>query len=113
LVSIARAAKCWTPFKEGEYPAPGDMVLVGDNGTGGVEHVYTVVGIELSNGQMTIRSIDGGQRDAKGHQHVLLKQRIWKGRQDVVVNATDPGGQKAGGRIIQGWVDVSKLPFKD
>jgi len=112
LVAIARAAKAWIPFKEGEYPAPGDMVLVGDNGPGGVEHVYTVVGIELSDGQVTIQSVDGGQRDARGHQAVLLKQRVWRGRQDCVVNASDPGAQKSGGRIIQGWADVSRLPFK-
>ncbi|MDI3291233.1 hypothetical protein [Polyangium sp. 15x6] len=112
LVSIARAVKAWIPFKEQEYPAPGDMVLVGDNAKGGVEHVYTVVGVELSDGNVTIRSVDGGQRDAKGHQAVLLKQRVWRGRQDCVVNASDPGAQKSGGRIIQGWVDVSRLPFK-
>ena len=112
LVTIARSANAWIPFKAGEYPGPGDMVLVGDNGKGGVEHVYTVVGIEMSDEKVAIRSIDGGQRDAKSHQLVLLKERVWRGRQDIVVNASDPGGQKAGGRVIQGWVDVSKLPIK-
>ncbi len=113
LIAIGRAVNSWIPFQEGEIPALGDMVLVGDNGPGGVEHVYTVVGIEQSNGKLTIHSVDGGQRDAERNETVLLKQRVWNGRQDCVVNASDPGGQSTSGRIIQGWVDVGKLSFDE
>lgn len=110
LIQIARAAKAWVPFKKDARPAPGDMVLVGDNGAGGVEHVYTVVAVREGEGGIEIESVDGGQRDGERCQLVLLKNRVWKGNRDCVRSGSDPGAAVAGGRVIQGWVDVSRLP---
>lgn len=110
LIQVARAAKAWVPYKKDARPAPGDMVLVGDNGAGGVEHVYTVVSVTEGAQGLEIESIDGGQRDQERCQLVLLKQRVWKGNRDCVRSGSDPGAQLAGGRVIQGWIDVSRLP---
>jgi hypothetical protein len=111
LIQIARATKAWVPFKKGARPQPGDMVLVGDNGAGGVEHVYTIVAVNDGPEGLEIESVDGGQRDAERCQLVLLKKRVWKGNRDCVRSGSDPGAALAGGRVIQGWVDVTLLPF--
>lgn len=111
LIQIARAAKAWVPFKKDARPQPGDMVLVGDNATGGVEHVYTVVAVSDGAQGLEIQSVDGGQRDAERCQLVRLKDRVWRGSRDCVLSGSDPGAELAGGRVIQGWVDLSRLPF--
>src|SRR4051812_16402304 len=39
LLQIARGAGAWIPYAAGKYPKAGDAVIVGDNGSGGVQHV--------------------------------------------------------------------------
>jgi hypothetical protein len=102
--------KAWNPFKPGEFPEPGDMVLIGDNTqTGGFEHVYTVTAI-IEDG--FFETIDGGQVD-NGLQCVKAKRHKWTGNRDKGFASTDPGSSTGGGRIIVGHVDVSMLPFSD
>jgi len=108
LIAIARTAAAWRPYSKGLLPSPGDMVLVGDNGKGGVEHVFTVVEV---NGTELV-SVDGGQKDAKGFQCVVKMDRLWEGDKDAAKGASDPGGYRAKRRIV-GIVDVSKLPVED
>lgn len=115
LVTLARKVNAWVPFKTDQLPNPGDMVLIGDNGAGGVEHVYTVTSVTpAADGQpVVLESIDGGQRDLAKYQLVLAKKRVWRGNKDIVFTASDPGSAKVGGRKIYGHVDVTKLPLEE
>lgn len=108
LVTLAHKVNAWIPYHPTLRPQLGDMVLVGDNGEGGVEHVFTVVAAS-TNGE-DFESVDGGQRDTEGHQVIFHKKRIWKGARDVAFIGNDPGSVKLGGRRIMGWVDCTKLP---
>lgn len=116
LVTLAhKVPEAWVNFAEDKLPSLGDMVLVGDNGAGGVEHVYTVTAIS-SDAELVLESVDGGQRTdrrnpqtGKGFQLILAKKRVWRKGRDLVFSGTDPGANIMGGRKIYGWVDVSKL----
>lgn len=110
LSAIAHSSKAWHPFKENEYPQPGDMVLIGDNTpSGGYEHVYTIIK-QVSDGLFD--TVDGGQLDI-GLQCIKAKRHKWTGRRDRGLASNDPGSNVAGGRIIIGWIDVTLLPFTD
>lgn len=103
LMSIANSIGAWVPFAAGSFPDRGDMVLVGDNGAGGVEHVFTVTAIIVDEqGAAQIRSVDGGQRDAKGFETILALSRSWRGSIDTVAGHAS--------RRIVGWIDTSLLP---
>lgn len=106
LTVLAHHVDAWINFTVGAYPNPGDMVLVGDNGAGGVEHVFTIVS---SDGAGGFESVDGGQRDSAQYQTILKKKRIWSGQKDKAYMGSDPGSALAG-RKIYGWVDCEKLP---
>jgi hypothetical protein len=109
LLQIGQAARAWVNYGPGKVPSPGDAVIVGDNGKGGVQHIYTVTSISTDDGVL-IGSIDGGQRDSDRFQTILEKQRVWKAGRDIVVQGNDPGASHAGGRVIVGWIDVTQLP---
>lgn len=103
LVSIAHAAGAWVSFAAGRFPEPGDMVLVGDNGAGGIQHVFTVTAITVDQqGAAQIESVDGGQRDAKGFETILARSRTWDGSRDTVAREAS--------RLIVGWINASLLP---
>ncbi len=103
LISIANSVGAWVPFAAGSFPDPGDMILVGDNDTGDVEHVFTVTAITVDEqGAAQIRSVDGGQRDAKGFETILALSRSWRGSIDTVTGHAS--------RRIVGWIDTSLLP---
>lgn len=108
LTTFAHKVGAWTTFRAGIFPQSGDMVMVGDGGSGGVEHVFTV--IDIAGDGYALESVDGGQRDSDGFQTVLHKRRIWKGQRDIAYMGNDPGNAIMGGRKIYGWVDVEKLP---
>ncbi len=107
LISIAHEMKAWVPYEPGQLPQSADMVLVGDNGAGGIEHVFTVVHAIDENG-IRLRSVDGGQRIGK-HQVIRAKTRTWKGGKDYAKAANDPGGSNSAGRKIYGWINIEKL----
>lgn len=112
---IVIGIKCggWTVARAKKCPQEGDMVLVGDNAAGGVEHVYTVTGVTFDDmNNPVLESVDGGQRES-GHQCILKKKRVWKSGQDIVFQGSDPGSTTKGGRKIYGWVDCTKLPIPD
>lgn len=107
LVAVARTHSAWVTFSKGSLPCVGDAVLIGDNGTGGTEHFYTVTSVDPST--EILESVDGGQRDGGGFQAIAAKKRTWRTGRDVVFMGTDPGSKAVGGRRIVGWVDVAKL----
>ncbi len=115
LVAISRERKSWIASKQGLLPQPGDFVLVGGDKVkdGGVEHVFTVLTAVLEGDSVVITSIDGGQKDAKGQQLILQKNRRWTWRSgaywDVSSQGTDPGSNAPGGRRVMGWGDVEKI----
>ncbi|WP_437623912.1 hypothetical protein [Sorangium sp. So ce1151] len=105
LVSIAHTVGAWVSFAAGRFPEPGDMVLVGDNSTGGIEHVFTVTAITVdAQGSAQIESVDGGQRDGKRFETILARSRSWQGSSDTVVGDAS--------RLIIGWINTSLLPAK-
>lgn len=106
LLSIARQVDAWVPYSRGALPRPGDVVLVGDNKTGGTEHVFLVSAIVSSSTGDYLESIDGGQRDAQGYQVIERKKRLWIGQLDAVYTKE----VLSKGRKIIGWVDCTKLP---
>lgn len=108
LVTLANKVGAWIPFKRDALPDLGDMVLVGDNGDGGIEHVFTIVATGPTCADF--ESVDGGQRDEEGFQIIRHKRRIWKGQKDVAYVGSDPGSNLLGGRRIIGWADCTKLP---
>jgi hypothetical protein len=110
LVAIARRAGAWIPFSADRRPSPGDAVLVGA-GPGETEHVYTVISVSEDGDNAVVESIDGGQRDAARQETISAKQRVWKGRRDIVFAGSDPGAASAAGRTIVGWIDVTRLPL--
>jgi hypothetical protein len=112
LVAIARHSGAWINFTAGKLPAPGDVVLVGD-GAGETEHVYTVISVVDDGESIVVESIDGGQRDGSHQETILVKQRVWKGRRDIVFAGSDPGAASAAGRTITGWIDVTLLPIAE
>lgn len=105
LVELGKKMGGWVPYQKGALPSPGDMVLVGDNAGGGIEHVYTVIDAPS---ESAIVSVDGGQVDSEGFQVIREKNRDWSSGKDTSQLATEPGWS-AGPRKIIGWVDVSKL----
>lgn len=107
LTVLAHHCGAWVNFSKGKYPDLGDMVLIGDNGAGGIEHVYTVVSSDGSGG---LESVDGGQRDSGLYQVILRKKHLWKDQRDISYIGSDPGSAALGGRRIYGWVDCTKLP---
>jgi len=109
LLQLGQKARAWVNYGPGKVPSPGDAVIVGDDGKGGVQHIYTVTTISTDNG-VCIESVDGGQRDSDRFQTILEKQRVWKAGRDIVYQGSDPGAAQAGGRVIVGWIDVTKLP---
>jgi hypothetical protein len=114
LIQIARSSNAWRPFKAGKVPQGGDMVLVGDNQTKGIEHVYTVIEQVDQNpyddNPLTLfRTVDGGQVSPEGYQIVLEKQHRWEKDVDFGLASTDPGSKVTRGRTIIGWVDVTAL----
>lgn len=114
LLRIAQRARAWVMFAPGKVPAPGDAVIVGGGTSGGVEHIYTVVGVEgEGGGSPVIDSVDGGQRDDDGEQEILARRRVWEGRRDLVEDASDPGAAESAGRVIQGIIDVTRLPIDE
>lgn len=106
LYAIGKEIGGWSKYQAGALPSPGDMVLVGDNASGGVEHVYTVIEAPAPD---AIRSVDGGQIDKAGFQMISEKLRSWTSGKDKSVNSSDPGAASSGGRVIKGWVDAAKL----
>ncbi|MEP7120226.1 MAG: hypothetical protein ABJE95_04910 [Byssovorax sp.] len=110
LIAIARHAGAWVAFSADNRPSPGDAVLVGD-GPGETEHVYTVISVTDDGASIVVESIDGGQRDAAHQETILAKQRVWRGRKDIVFAGSDPGAASAAGRTITGWIDVTRLPI--
>lgn len=115
LVGIARDRGAWRAAKVGNLPIAGDFVLVGGDKArdGGVEHVFTVCSVDLDDKGILITSIDGGQRDPKGQQAILAKNRRWVERDgaywDVSSAGNDPGSNAPGGRRVQGWGDIEKV----
>lgn len=108
VVAIAHAAGGWVTDLS-RLPLPGDVILVGDNGAGGIEHVATITSTTSTG---SFESVDGGQRDSAGQQAIRAKVRTWTRRADGTVwdrarLASDPGG--AAPRIVRGFVDVSRL----
>jgi hypothetical protein len=101
LVAIARSAGAWVAYGRGRRPSPGDMVLVGGQGAGGPEHVYTVTSIS-GDADPHVTSVDGGRRDAHGYQTIDAVTRVWKGGRDVAGHLS---------RAIAGWIDCSRLPI--
>jgi len=100
LTTLAHKYGAWVNFSQGSFPEPGDMVLIGDNGAGGTEHVFTVV--EISSDGAHLVSVDGGQRDDDHYETILKKNRIWKGQSDL----TPPSSR----RKICGWINCTLLP---
>lgn len=96
VVTMAREARAWS-VGTARLPELGDVVLVG---TGGREHVYTVV--RCSDGE-AFESIDGGQLDGSGQQCIKRRRRTWVDGDDVT---TDEGRSI---RPVVGVVDVAKL----
>ncbi len=119
LVSMARDRDAWLAAPKAaapELPQPGDFVLVGGDKSrdGGVEHVFTVLSVErCPDGTVSLTSIDGGQRDDKGNQVILEKNRSWAPRDgswwDVSSTGSDPGAGVRGGRRVMGWCDSEKI----
>lgn len=107
LITIAKDNNAWELFSKQARPGLGDSVLVGDNGAGGTEHIYTIVEVHPETDSFT--TVDGGQRDGQGFQLILKKTRTWRSGRDVVFHGTDPGGATVGGRRIVGWINVEKL----
>lgn len=112
LLRIAQRARAWVMFTTGSLPEPGDAVIVGGGSSGGVEHIYTVIAVSEDEGP-TLDSVDGGQRDDDGAQQILARRRAWEGRSDRVEDASDPGATASGGRLIQGFIDVTRLPIDE
>lgn len=107
LSVLAHSCGAWTNWSADDFPDLGDAVLVGDNGAGGVEHIYTVTYSSYEG--TALSSVDGGQRDPNGFQTILAKNRLWKGQKDIAYLGTDPGSNINGRKII-GWIDCTKLP---
>lgn len=109
LLNIAYESKAWVHYQKEAIPGPGDMVLVGNNASGGTEHVYTVLNVtrleeNSEDGfQYEIDSVDGGQKDASGYQCIEIVRRRWEGNKDQRDGSTTT-------RLIQGWIDCTKLP---
>src|SRR5262249_33719153 len=76
LLQIGQKAHAWVTYAPGKVPSPGDAVLVGDNGAGGIQHVYTVTSVSTDDG-VAIESVDGGQKDDGQFQTILEKKRVW------------------------------------
>lgn len=118
-VQIGRNSSAYvSPPELDRLPEPGDMVLVGGDRLkdGGVEHVYTVIEVELVGREVHIVSIDGGQVDASGNQCIREKRRTWTRDTrgafwDQVEQGSDPGARAR--RRVMGFVNVSKLPFPE
>lgn len=110
VVAIARKHGAWVTDLS-RLPQPGDVILVGDNGKSGVEHVATIVAVRADG---TLESVDGGQRDKAGQQAIRHKVRTWERRADGSVwdrsrLASDPGSGAP--RRVIGFVNVEALPF--
>jgi hypothetical protein len=91
LITIAKESDAWVPYSSGVFPKAGDAVLIGDNAEGGYEHMYTITKV---NDLGDYSTVDGGQPG------VLAKTHTWNGRKD-------------GSRVVQGFIDITKLPYKE
>ncbi len=109
LIEIAKDHNGWKVYKGSGMPEPGDMVMVGDNGAGGTQHVYTVTSVDVDT--KVIESVDGGMRDTQGFETIKRKRRIWSGGTDAMYENMDHPAKIYGGRKIIGWVDVTTLPI--
>lgn len=92
-------------------PEPGDLVIVGGGEDGGgPEHVYTVIDVggdgDAPPGDVLLESIDGGQRDAGGHQCIQRRARRITDGWDYA-HGTDPGG--GSGRRVRWVIDGEKV----
>lgn len=91
----------YTPRPDGALrPALGDIVqVVGGNGI----HVLTVVAWDTeADGTTTLVSVDGGQVGADGLQMIARCRRPWR---------DDARGAMLGARRVDGWIDVTMLPY--
>lgn len=92
-------------------PAPGDVVLVG---AGQSEHVFVVArawrqfgGGAEAGPVIRIESVDGGQRDERGHQTIARRERAWSVEHGAMWDRARPPGEAWGhGRVVQGWIDL-------
>ena len=94
LVEIARGAGA--VHGPDRTPEPGDLVIVGGGADGGgPEHVYLVLDVEpdpYEDGSLLVTGLDGGQRDAGGHQLVIVRDHVLVNGNDRGLRANDPGG---------------------
>ncbi len=111
LISLAREAKAWVPYTDDSKPGIGDMVLIGDNGPGGPEHVYTILSFKNTEeeGVLILRTVDGGQQDYNKYQLILEKNHVWKNGKDHSFFNQEIKTNLAGGRKIYGWINCTKL----
>lgn len=90
LLSIAAEARAATAGLS-RWPEPGDAVIVGGGPDGGgPEHVFTV--LEVDDADNDITALDGGQRDAQGHQVVRVRHHVIADGADRAHDANEPGG---------------------
>jgi len=90
-----------------EWPEGGDILLIGDNGLGGSEHMYMSMEVKPEQGE--IISVDGGQKNVRGHQAVHRRHRRWSVRDGRVIDQVfrnDTTGSTTLGspRVVQWWI---------
>lgn len=89
----------WGYPSHGSLPEPGDIVQLLCP-----MHVLTVIGWEVAaDGTPMCISIDGGQIHLDGLQTITRCIRPW---------ANTSVGARLGGRQVDGWIDVDKIPIK-
>lgn len=90
---------CWTHFRLGQVPQPGDLVLVGDMAKGEVEHLFVL--LEVSPDGLVWYSADFGQSCVVKNVFVpcsKLQSRTLK-------------GDKLDGRTVLGWSNLAAVPL--
>jgi len=88
-------------------PEPGDLVVVGGGADGGgPEHVWIALTVEAFDEQLVAGAIDGGQRDADGHQVVRERKHVLGAGYDLARDDGAPGGAPRRVRFV---VDVEAV----
>jgi hypothetical protein len=96
----------WVTPIHGLRPNPGDVIdLRPKPGAGDPSnHTETVIGWKEAGGQFQIVCVAGGQVGARGLQAIHRVTRPWVER--------DGQAPTSGGRPVDGWLDVTLLPYR-
>lgn len=108
LVTIAREAGALHGPER--IPEPGDLVLVGGGRDGGgPEHVWVALTVEPDphdEHSLAVEGLDGGQRDAAGHQVVKLRKHVLGAGYD---KASDDGAPGSTTRKVRHVIDLEAV----